>query len=522
MAYKVQRGSERMLRQKGVITVYLAMIFLVVLSLILTVAESARMQGVRMLLETALDGGLESFAAGYQRELFEQYDIFFFDGSYNQQFSEESLAGKLRENMNYTFQPNVNTLLVNTDFYQVDIDNINIDKIALATDDNGKVFRNQVVDFVKASMGIQEIERLTEKYNWTVNNVQESNSYSEKEKETDQTLLALETEKAAVDSEKTDEANTAKNQKNPTEEINSVRSAGILNLVYSDTSQLSQKSLNVDSLPSNRTLNKGTGLEAYDEDVVSKILFQSYLMHKFTNAADIESVSEHGKGTAEQTISEDNLQYQLEYLLIGQASDIDNLKGVVNRILFMREGANFTYLLTDAAKVAEAYSAATLLVGYTGLVPLIEATKYAILLAWAYAESVLDVKVLLAGEKAALIKTAENWKTSLANIGQVATMNPTQMADSTGITYEEYLQMLLLTANQEELSMRALDLIELQIRTLTGNHTFQIDHCISMLEATVTIKSESVFLTLPFMNSFNNYNSKRLYATRRIAYGEMR
>ena len=297
--------------------------------------------------------------------------------------------------------------------------------------------------------------------------------------------------------------------------------------MYTDTSRISQKSINPDSLPSNRELNKGTGLDSYEEGVVSNILFQSYLMNKFIHAAsetviDKNGETADGKNVELKTNQDGNLQYQIEYLLVGKSHDVDNLKGVVNRILLMREGANFAYLLTDAAKVTEAYSMAALLVGYTGIAPLIEATKYAILLAWAYAESVLDVKVLLAGEKVSLVKTAENWKTSLANLGQVATMDPKQMADSSGITYEEYLQMMLLIANQEELSMRALDLIEIHIKHITGNASFKMDHCVSMIETSVNLNTESVFMTLPFMNYANGFNSKELKATRRFAYDEMR
>ena len=87
---------------------------------------------------------------------------------------------------------------------------------------------------------------------------------------------------------------------------------------------------------------------------------------------------------------------------------MDNLKGVINRLILVREGANFAYLQTDQEKNAEAYAAATLLVGYTGIAPLIEATKNAVLLAWTYAVCILDVKVLLAREKTVLTTTVSD------------------------------------------------------------------------------------------------------------------
>lgn len=495
-----------MMRQKGAVTVYLTLIFLLVLSLIFTIAESTRIQSARMLLETAVDAGLESFVAGYHKELYETYDVFFFDGSFGSgDISHEILESKLRDHMNYTLDPTRETVLHNSDFYQMNLNVINIDKLALATDDNGKVFRNQAIEYVKSSMGIAAIEQLTDRYNWAINNLNDSDTYSYKEQEIGQSLIELEDHKSAIDQEKVEEAKKANEQKNPTVEVDAIRSMGILELVCEDTSSISQKSINAAALPSQRNLSKGTGLEQYETGILSNILFQDYLMRKFNHGASGE-------------VTEGNLQYQIEYLLIGKSHDVDNLKGMVNRLLLIREGANFAYLLTDAAKVSEAYAAALLLVGYTALPPLIEATKYGILLSWAYAESVLDVRVLMAGEKVALTKNAGNWKTSLGNIAEVATMDVSQMSDDNGITYEEYLQMMLLIANQDQLAMRALDLMELQMQYETEQYDFKIDNCVAMLETTIECDSQSIFLTMPIMKTFNTYSKNGLKITRRYGY----
>lgn len=81
-------------------------------------------------------------------------------------------------------------------------------------------------------------------------------------------------------------------------------------------------------------------------------------------------------------------------------------------------------------------------------------------------------------------------------------MDPKQMADSTGVTYEDYLQMLLMIGNQDELTMRALDLVEIQMRYVTANDVFKIDNCVAVLEATVNAHSEPVFFSMPFMQQF--------------------
>lgn len=46
------------------------------------------------------------------------------------------------------------------------------------------------------------------------------------------------------------------------------------------------------------------------------------------------------------------LSYEAEYIINGSGSDEANLEAVAKRLLLMREGANFVYLMTDAAKKA--------------------------------------------------------------------------------------------------------------------------------------------------------------------------
>lgn len=500
-------GGNVEMRQQGAITVFLTMTFLLVLSLIFSVIESARVQAVRMLVETGMDTALESLLAGYQRELYDAYDVLLFDGSNGSgSISEEKLGAMLNGNMQYVLQPDKDTLLKNTDFYRVSCGDITVREIALATDDEGMVFRDSAVNFIRDFLGESEIEALTGKYEWAMENIEQSNDYTEKETEVGDAIRGLEEEKSRIDEEKAEEAQAADSQTDPSVQVDQIRSMGILELVCQDTSAISQKSITLSEMPSGRKLYQGSGKQEYEEGVVANILFQNYLIRKFPHAASKESDTEG------------NLAYQLEYLLVGEGHDVDNLKGVINRLLMIREGANFAYLLTDGAKVAEAYSAAMLLVGYTCLPVLIEATKYAILLAWAYAESVLDVRVLLAGEKCALAKTAQTWKTSIGNMGEVASMDPKQMSDKNGITYEEYLQMLLLIADQRELSMRALDLMELQIRHMTQNEKFRIDCCVAAVEAQAEMDTSSVFLDLSFLNVFAAGKSKEMKITRKYSY----
>ena len=45
-----------------------------------------------------------------------------------------------------------------------------------------------------------------------------------------------------------------------------------------------------------------------------------------------------------------------------------------------------------------------------------EVVKHATLLAWAYGESVVDVRALVKGKKVPVVKTADSWQLQLANL----------------------------------------------------------------------------------------------------------
>ena len=53
------------------------------------------------------------------------------------------------------------------------------------------------------------------------------------------------------------------------------------------------------------------------------------------------------------------LQYELEYILAGKNSDIENLRWVAGRLILFREAANAVYLYSDRVKVAEADAKST-------------------------------------------------------------------------------------------------------------------------------------------------------------------
>ena len=93
-------------RCTGAITVFLSLVSVLVLSLICTLAESARVQGARAQASAVTDLGLFSVFAEYDRDLLESFDVLFLDGSYGGgSFDQERIALQLRNYMEYNIEP---------------------------------------------------------------------------------------------------------------------------------------------------------------------------------------------------------------------------------------------------------------------------------------------------------------------------------------------------------------------------------------------------------------------------------
>ena len=123
--------------------------------------------------------------------------------------------------------------------------------------------------------------------------------------------------------------------------------------------------------------------------MLEKQWFISYLCEYFPQAQEVLAGKEH-KG-------ERWLDYQMEYVLCGHASDQENLEQVILQILLLREGVNYVFLLSHPAYSDQAQMLATLLAGLTGNAELIKGLKHLILLDGPYGESVVELRQLLAG-----------------------------------------------------------------------------------------------------------------------------
>lgn len=425
---------------KGELTVFFSLVFLLLLALVGAVIESASIQVGKS--EKRADAGraAESIFAEYQKDLLEQYGIFALEGSYESgQMSEENVLNRLA-------------------FYGAENMDIDIIAIRYLTDNYGQEFYRQAVEYQKMKTGVSVVESILDKHS-----VWEEKEYLAEEYEEEDSRMEAELQQVLQNEEQ-----EILIEDNPIELLKTLKSEAFLNLVLPEKFVLSEKVLDSGNILNNREIRKGYGtLFEKKEESGDAVFFDLYLLEKFGNATKKKENS--------------YLQYELEYLLEGKESDMENLEAVARKICNIRFGINYTYLLTDQSMQAEAEALAgtiSALMAVPGLVPVL---KQGILLTWAYGEAMMDVRALLEGDKVPLVKSRETWKLSLEYLLNIkeSGLPVEEKEEGTGLTYQEYIQMLLLAKSKNLLTMRALNLVELNISNTEGKDFFKADSCIT-------------------------------------------
>ena len=163
---------------------------------------------------------------------------------------------------------------------------------------------------------------------------------------------------------------------------------------------------------------------------------------------------------------------------------------MVYKLSALREAVNASYLYSDNIKRAE-ISALAASVAAVAVAPHIQPMlETSILFAWAYVESLNDVRILLDGGSVPLVKTSDSWNTDLESIFDFQNMK-TINKNKKGLDYEDYLKVLLFIENREEKLQRLVDIMEMDIRKTAYNENFKMDGCLSAYQVQGFFQSSS-------------------------------
>ena len=213
------------------------------------------------------------------------------------------------------------------------------------------------------------------------------------------------------------------------------------------------------------------------------------------------------------------LNYEMEYILCGHEGDKENLSESVAKLLALREATNVIAILSNPDMLNEARTLALSTFGLTGVPAITVLGEVLIVAAWGYAESVLDVRNLLAKGRCKLIKKRTDFKLSLGNIGSImnGSFAETKGEGETihdGLNYKGFLEILMFTTDKTVKYYRAMDLIE--GRTRQKNSEFRMSKCIVKASVNINYELSPLFISKDVTKNFTEGGS--VFVKRKATY----
>lgn len=424
------------MNNKGQITVFLSLLMVTMLLLGLSVVEIVRVNMGKAKAAEAAAGAVCDVKAAYHRELFEEYHLLAVDKCLGGQ-GEGKTEQLAQDYLEYTLGGD---------------DGMTVEQVVLSDDtslieDDCEGMKEQITSYMELYVELQGVDKLLSLM--------------------DAETAAGETSADAIEQGRNEEAGDTDLWvgEDPRSVLKRVLSGGALSVVISDGGYPSSAAFDTEALPSNGSGQSDGGWRNIDFEDIDEL--EEQLEGVQDSPAEELTDNLYGIGYALEFFNcytDDDrdrpLDCEVEYMVCGRDNDHDNLEGVVNRIIVHRLPVNLAYLMTDSTKVAEAEAIAAVLALIPGVT--YSAAKYLLLGCWAYAETLADIRVLLAGNSVQLIKSAGSWHTDISNIGALANVQNDGYEGADAIDYKGFLAILL-AENSGHMYIRMADLIQMKL-----------------------------------------------------------
>lgn len=458
----------------AVISVFAALVWCLVASLLFVLLDGVRITAMSDLLEDRVHLACRNVMANYQKELYEEYGILGIDEIYSRfeegtgdivetMLTEELEYEKEWEQKNHTDHSVLSARVNLLNYPAIEMED---GGYQLLSDGKGKVFLRQTAAYMTSLLPESAAEKLLGEY--TDQDV--FRQEKDMEKIYAEALEALQTASQIKSQSQEGDSCTGELEDNPVTSVGRQRNGSILDLVLPDQI-ISSAYMDTGTSPSKRTLQKGT-ITTGSITPQEKVLGVSYCSRIFSDYQKEKKLQKNKAVIGEQTLEE--LRYQMEYLVAGKDSDRENLSAVCKKLLVIRETVQFALYCADPQQRAKASAESLALVGFTGNPVLIKAVQYGFLACWSFEEAVNDVKKLMEGKEISLLGTAS----------------------SPMYSYEDYLKLLLFFQPAEQMAMRSLDVIENHINARTQRGTFYVDRTITAIQGKARAKIPWLFTNL--------------------------
>lgn len=466
------------------LTVMAAMVLMVVISLITTCIKSSLQSGYYTVVKQSCRLSEESVFASYNNQLLKDFNIFALNKS---DILNNKLCSYINENIS-SYSPNIS------------LSDCAFNTFSYMTDNEGYGVEEQIVKAMEYGMysGVFDKES---KYIGCGENLSEALAYSEQfngdnanlKKELADMLEQSDDGDMQYEDRQKEQINTSLNA---VWQLYEYLKSGICETVtegrisnkYIEIQELADEYIKSRDISFINVIKRSIEASGNEDTLKKNVLSTEYVAKHFICYTDTSP------GDNDRAGSSALLDYEMEYIIGGGHNDRENIYKVINQLSVIREGVNLSYLISSQDKMSEAYMLAAALVGVTGCDLAVRLVQYIIVSIWAYAESIVELRKLLAGETIALIKNRDNWILQLSslvdeklnlqslinNITSYEAVNNNKVEENgrdNGIGYKEYLKLLIMYMNKSDRNYRIAALMELRM-IMYGHSGFRMKNYI--------------------------------------------
>lgn len=466
--------KKQYLEIKGNITLFLCLIFTILLLLIMLILESSRIHTVKAHTEGVSHMAIESVMGHFSLSLFENYGLFAVN------MADSSISPLLEEYINCNLSPASDLTGAYYNLCKISSHTCTPFNIYHMTDDNGKIFINQLLQYMSRYPAATAADiLLTSPYiNILSKDYVDISNINTEETQIDTSFSLSDFSNDVAQETALTEEEALSKRDSIYNNIKTLLTQTSLSIYIDKSSDISVRKADTTMLPSAVCSYSHDSSVIKDLSPSEKILLLLYISNHFNCYTSNES------DNAE-------LKYQLEYLIHGSPNDDTNLLKCILNIQSLRTGLNLAYLYTDTEKRQEARTLAQAAVGLIQVPFIVEFTQLAILSAWSSAEAIADVRSLLKGNKIPIFKSKSSWTLNLQDLftfhGSTISKN-----SNTGFTYNQYLQLYLYTGLSTDIVYRTMDLIQMDIKK-NYNSAFKMNECITGLKYKFSYNYNPVF-----------------------------
>ncbi len=476
---------KKILDERGQITVFLSLMFLVMAVTLLCVLDGARIYLNEGLAYDALRAAGKEVTANYSPALYKRYHLFFLDPR-EQAFIESDGMSFMRT---YCGQN-----------AGLSCESITVTEKKGVLDDQCALLKSQIKEVAVYQKLVDEKGKLS---NLIEYQKQTDEKMEEEKTEIDQFDSAIKLEDSTPKDPDNSENDTVENieetsladtkqQKKDNASWKEIKSllknifhSGIL-LYVTDDRSVSALKVDMADIPSGTSgehqidtsfhlsfdnIREIKQLLSYKDesrnldDAIDDAALLSYIGKNFRNWSD----SSWENDTA--------LSYEMEYIIAGEESDHDNLKRVAEKIFLSRFVVNYAYAKTDTALNTRAAEIAAAVSGILGIPEIQEALRQILLAALSSGEALLDVHSLFNNRKVPMIKDSLTWTINFENAADILREKRLVKEGNRNLNYEDYLKLFLtLRAGQSINELRMADVMQWNIRL--DQPDFLIERCL--------------------------------------------